>query len=189
MFRSWTSLPAIDALVSRIDLLEKQIQTYQSEISNCLERSQSACEGVARLERELKCEQFYRQGQEYLYGDRQLPRHHQFGLSLLKQAADCGHSDSIIALGRIHQSNKFHAKNEEESARYFSLSAAQGNGFGQYQYACCLYWGLGVTRNTEKAVRYCKLSADQGNSWGQTGYGFCFLDGVGIGQNAADAVN
>jgi TPR repeat protein len=50
-----------------------------------------------------------------------------------------------------------------EAAKYYKLSADQGNPFGQYNYGFCLTNGAGVERNLMEAAKYYKLSADQGN--------------------------
>ena len=44
-----------------------------------------------------------------------------------------------------------------ESARYFKLSADQGNSHGQYQYAVCLLTGTGVDVDEDEAGRYFAL--------------------------------
>jgi TPR repeat protein len=60
--------------------------------------------------------------------------------------------------------------NPSEAAKYYKLSADQGNSSGQCDYACCLQSGIGVSMNPSEAAKYYKLSADQGNSSGQCNY-------------------
>jgi TPR repeat protein len=64
--------------------------------------------------------------------------------------------------------------NLSEAARYYKLSADQGNSNGQNRYGLCLELGKGVSVDLSEAARYYKLSADQGNSDGQFNYSRCF---------------
>jgi TPR repeat protein len=63
------------------------------------------------------------------------------------------------------------SKNEVDAARYYNLSADQGNAYVQYSYGFCLANGRGVLKNDVEAVRYFKLLADQGTVFGQCCYG------------------
>jgi TPR repeat protein len=66
--------------------------------------------------------------------------------------------------------------NAEEEAKYYKLSADQGNGFGEAAYDRCLRRGIAIERNDSEAAKYSKLSADQGTADGQASYGICRLE-------------
>jgi TPR repeat protein len=70
-----------------------------------------------------------------------------------------------------------------QAARYFKLSADQGDSNGQSRYGACLHEGNGIAQDRVEAARYFKLSADQGNRSGQYWYGLCLRDGDGVGTN------
>jgi hypothetical protein len=58
------------------------------------------------------------------------------------------------------------SKDAVKAAKYFKLSADQGNADGQCLYGIALRDGIGVARNPAEAAKYFKLSADQGNANG-----------------------
>jgi TPR repeat protein len=70
-----------------------------------------------------------------------------------------------------------------EAAKYFKMSADQGNQDGQSRYGLFLERGTGVEQNVIEAAKYYKLSADQGDSTGQNRYGDCLEKGRGVDQN------
>jgi hypothetical protein len=86
-------------LITRLTLLEEQIQRHEDEISVCLGRlSQglpsaevaspqisSIADSISRLERAFQGEQRYRQAQGFLYGERHVEKFVTLGFSLLKK--------------------------------------------------------------------------------------------------------
>jgi TPR repeat protein len=76
---------------------------------------------------------------------------------------------------------------ENEAAKYYRLSADQGNSQGQFRYGRCLEHGIGVAKDSAEAAKYYKLSANQGNSHGQVSYGRCLEFGTGVQKNIAVA--
>jgi TPR repeat protein len=64
------------------------------------------------------------------------------------------------------------------AAKYYRLSADQGNSAGQWHYGFCLEYGNGVSIDLASAIEYYRLSADQGNPMGSSAYANC----LGIGR-------
>jgi serine/threonine protein kinase len=57
-----------------------------------------------------------------------------------------------------------------EAAKYYKLSADQGDPFGQEYYGRCLEDGKGVAQDMTQAIKYYRLAADQGSREGGKGY-------------------
>jgi TPR repeat protein len=188
-----TGVPGLSDILTRLALLEEQVRRHEEELATCLSQTLTpvgapACGDISAVERLVKSEQLYRQGQELLYGERHVVRDYWRGLSLLRESASLGHADSVFALGLYLEDGEVYPESLEESNRYYERSALQCNSFGQSKYGFCLQFGLGFEKNQAEAVKYFKLSADQGTPSGQWQYGQCCLFGVGIEKSQAEAV-
>jgi TPR repeat protein len=60
------------------------------------------------------------------------------------------------------------SKNVHLAAKYYKLSADQGNADAQYAYGLLLKNGEGVSKNVLEARRSLTLAADQGNTAART---------------------
>jgi TPR repeat protein len=132
-------------------------------------------------------EQLYRRGREFLFGDGDIPRSISLGLSLLKQAAERGHADASLALGRFLEKNNGY-ETGIRSCQYLKSSADLGNSEAQWRYAICLKQGKGVPGDNSAAIDYLRLAAKQQNADGQVELGKCFENGEGVAQDDEEAV-
>jgi hypothetical protein len=76
-----------------------------------------------------------------------------------------------------------------EAARYYRLSADQGNVFSQLNYGRCLEFGKGVSIDLNEAAKYYKLSADQGHAQAQFYYGVLLDTGGDVLMNKSLATH
>jgi TPR repeat protein len=180
------SAAGLAGLLQRLALLEEQVQRHEEELAICLGRSQVGGD-VSGVDRLVKAEQLYREGQELIWGERHVVKDISRGMYLLRESASLGHPDSVFALGFYLRDGEVYPGNPEASARYYRASALEGNSWGQVKYGYCLEWGLGTERVEAEAATYYKLSADQGNSDGECRYGYCLEFGKGTARVATDA--
>ena len=76
------------------------------------------------------------------------------------------------------------AENKYDMAfKYYNLSVAQGNSYGQSSLGYIYEHGFGVPQDFKKAFEYYQLSASQGNSRGQNNLGCAYACGQGVKQN------
>jgi TPR repeat protein len=92
-----------------------------------------------------------------------------------------------VALSMRLRTDGYCFKNEEESAKYFKLSADQGWAEAQCAYAKCLLRRTGVMPDFGEAARNFKLAADQGLPQARYLYGICLRDGTGVGRDEEEA--
>jgi TPR repeat protein len=182
-----TSDPGLSGVLQRLTLLEEQVQRHEEELATCLNGTHSGGD-VSGIERLVKIDQLYRQGQELINGERHVVKDVRRGLSLLRESASFGHADSIFALAFYSPDGEVYPGRPAASADYYRTSALQGNSFGQFKYGRCLIEGKGIAADAREAVKYLKLSADQGNAYGQLEYGSCLQFGRGIAPNTTKAV-
>ena len=75
-----------------------------------------------------------------------------------------------------------------EAAKWFLMSAEQGESDGQYYLAKLYQQGFGVSQSDTEAVKWYRLAAQQGNAKGLCGLGFMYFQGRGVPQNINEAV-
>jgi hypothetical protein len=101
---------SLSSVLTRLALLEEQVQRHEDELATCLSQGLAAHQpggDVSGLERVVKSEQLYRQSQELLYGERHVLQDISRGLSLLRESASLGHSDSVFAWASIWKTAMF----------------------------------------------------------------------------------
>jgi TPR repeat protein len=79
-------------------------------------------------------------------------------------------------------------KNINESIKWYTLSAKQGNAAAQYKLGEMYYHGTEVKKNMAEAVKWYTASANLGNSIAQTRLGYMFTFGEGIAANNNEAI-
>jgi TPR repeat protein len=122
-----------------------------------------------------------------------------FGFSLLKSAADAGHSDAQFPCGRCLLDGKGCLRDEMAAFRYLQqssekselnnqnagcrLSAEGGNPNAQNIIGEALANGRGVAQDLVRAAKCFHLSAEQGNADGQYNFAVCLENGCGVAQD------
>jgi len=81
-------------------------------------------------------------------------------VSLLKKAADGGHSKALYELGRIYEFGELVDRDYKKALRYYKKSADLGDPQGQRAYAFMLDLGRNIPKNTPKAMLYYTFAAD-----------------------------
>ena len=74
------------------------------------------------------------------------------------------------------------------AAKYYRLSAAQGDAPAQRVLGYCYYHGLGVAQDYKEAVQLYRLAAAQGDAQAQNNLGVCYKNGQGVKQDYKEAV-
>jgi hypothetical protein len=102
-------------------------------------------------------------------------------LGFLREYAENGGDGSGRAqeeLGWCHYTDEYGVQDLEEAAKWFRLSAEQGNDMGQYFLAECYRDGKGVEKDFDEALKWFKAAADQGDdmaafeiAWGNRDWG------------------
>ncbi len=79
------------------------------------------------------------------------------------------------------------SKNFMEAARWFRLSADQGNAEAQFYLGLLYSNGWGMARDYTEAVKWFSISAGQGNAYAQYNLGVIYANGQGVTQNHIEA--
>jgi TPR repeat protein len=79
------------------------------------------------------------------------------------------------------------SKDVAEAAKYFKMSADQGNSEGQWRYGRCLFGGCGVPKDLAEGAKYLKLAADQGQADARYEYGRALRIGRGVAKDPVEA--
>jgi TPR repeat protein len=107
----------------------------------------------------------------------------------LEPLAKNGESVAQNALGTILYWGGHGVKKDiNESIKWYSLSANQGNDAAQYKLGEIYYHGTEVKKNIAEAVKWYTASANLGNSVAQTRLGYMFTFGEGIATNNNEAI-
>ena len=77
--------------------------------------------------------------------------------------------------------------NQEEAAKWFRKSAAQGFAEAEDGLGVCYRDGIGLPKNLAEAVKWFRKAADQGYVGAQAELGACYYDGVGVPKNLVEA--
>ena len=96
-----------------------------------------------------------------------------------KIAAENGHSDAQVRLGRMYAKGIGLLQDFSEAARYFRMSADQYNGDAQYELANLYDQGLGIPQSDIEAAKYYRMAADQNVAIAQVALGIFYFEGRG----------
>ena len=80
------------------------------------------------------------------------------------------------------------AENTKEAAKYFKISANNGNSDSMFYYGMMLYKGDGIIKNTKEAVKFIKKSADLENKLASFYYGIFLYLGYSTKKNKMEAL-
>src|SRR5208283_5220959 len=84
-------------------------------------------------------------------------------LRLLRPLADQGSAPAQLVLGILYNSGNGVAQNAAEAAKWFRLSADQGDAEAKAELGNIFYYGgTGVTKDHKEAAKWYHLAADQG---------------------------
>ena len=104
-------------------------------------------------------------------------------LPLLLLLAGVAWGDNFSEAVKAHN-----ARNYNEAARLFKLSAAQGDAASQFNLGIMYYTGQGIVQDYAEAAHWYKLSAAQGHAGAQFNLGHMYYDGQGVVQDYGEAV-
>ncbi len=90
-------------------------------------------------------------------------------------------------LGWLYQSGRGVPKSDEEAAKWYRLSADQGNMNGQLRLGMLYEKSLGVEQSYGKALALYRLSAAQGNDDVQCLRAMMYEDGKGVEKSYSEA--
>ena len=79
------------------------------------------------------------------------------------------------------------SKNFMEAARWFRLSADQGNAEAQFYLGLLYSNGWGMTRDYTEAVKWFSISAGQGNVYAQYNLGVIYANGQGVPKSQTES--
>ena len=94
--------------------------------------------------------------------------------------ANIGNGSAQNAIGVLYGEDNGYGIDLNKSFRYFTLSAENGNKYGECNLAFFYYLGYVVKKDYNEAYRLFKLSADQGVAISQCYLGFMYLNGLVI---------
>ena len=95
------------------------------------------------------------------------------GLQLLENAANGGHVESQIKLGKTYYQGKLVAQNYVTAAKWFEKAANNGSMEAQFLLAELYKKGLGVEKNNSKAIKWYRKAANQGHKEARKRLGGC----------------
>ncbi len=103
-------------------------------------------------------------------------------------AAEKGHSGAQNRLALMYEQGKGTiARNIEESIKWYSKAAKNGNPDGQYNLGRIYYSGIGVSRNFKDAAYWYYKAAEQGHAHSQYCLGFMYENGQGMIKNYGES--
>jgi TPR repeat protein len=91
------------------------------------------------------------------------------------------------ALGDFYATGRGGTQDDAEAARWYRLSADQGNAVAQTKLGQCYAAGSGVAHDDAEAARWYRLSADQGRLIAQYNLGLLYSTGCGVARDDAEA--
>lgn len=103
-------------------------------------------------------------------------------------AAEAGYPLAQNDLGNLYRWGRGTKQDYGQAARWYGLSAQQGNMFGQYNLAVLLEDGTGVAKDWSEAVHWYRRSAEQGFAPAQSALGFMLQQGRGVTADPQEAV-
>jgi TPR repeat protein len=176
---------------------ERRLSTKLQRLEADVTRLSSLCSSLeSRLSdhaRLFEAEQSYRRGCEALFATHDHDCHGEFlseklGLSILKGAADAGHTDAQYRYGRCLLIGRGCAPDATTARRYLTLSANAGNSYAESSLGKCFRDGQGGPQDIAQAVKLIKQSAGHGNAVGQNNLAWLYENGVGVAKDLVLAV-
>jgi len=102
--------------------------------------------------------------------------------------AEKGNAGFQCIVAEIYTHGKYGVKsNQEEAAKWFRKSAAQGFAEAEYCLGVCYRDGMGLPQDSAEAVKWFRKAADQGYVVAQSELGACYYEGVGVPKNLVEA--
>ena len=155
-------------------------------------------EALVRLRRHVENdvpEALSKLGEAYLEGDFGLKKSGKKAVRLYRRAADAGHVEAMVDLGRLYDSGNGDERpvrlDRTKALEWFQKAADTGSASGQYNLALCLF---GAPENPEtdeekkkESFRFMKLSADQGMVLAQMLLARMYLNGYTVDRDLVEA--
>lgn len=107
---------------------------------------------------------------------------------LFADGAGQGHAKSQNMFGFLHIFRN-DAFEPEKAFPWFQKAADQGDAAGQFNLACCYYWGVGTTRDDTHAVQWLRRSSQQGFAPAQAALGFALYTEIPPTEDLTEAMD
>lgn len=107
------------------------------------------------------------------------PEDAEAGLQLMIASAEKGNIPVMSQLGLLYKGGKFVRRNYNESFRWFSLAAAEGDPNSEYELGLYYQRGLGTTPDLALALKWYRLAAEQTNYIAMNSLGHLLMSGQG----------
>lgn len=92
-------------------------------------------------------------------------------------------SNNSLAIGFCHYHGMGTPRDFEMAFKYFSVSAEEGDEFGEYMLGDSYYFGEGIEKNPEKALYWSLRSAEKGLCIAQLDVAYIYREGHGCEQS------
>ncbi len=106
----------------------------------------------------------------------------------LRDRADAGLVDAMIALGALMQVGVGSIKDETEAARWFRMAADRGNAEAMAGLGLLYESGRGVPKDEAEAVRWYRKGAEAGNPTAMKDLAVLYANGLGVPKDQAEGV-
>ena len=100
-------------------------------------------------------------------------------ITLLRSAAEEGHSGAQTAMGELYYGGKGVPRNAQEAAKWYQKAAEQGHVDAQVTLGWMYNAGTGVSQDFALAIKWFRLAADQGHPGAQNNLGVLYREGRG----------
>jgi TPR repeat protein/S1-C subfamily serine protease len=105
-----------------------------------------------------------------------------------RRAADNGHVDAQLALGRAFEAGHGVAADPAKAVRWYQAAADQGSGAAASELGDAYYFGSGVAQDYAVAADWFTTAAEGGDAYGQFSLGYAYEHGQGIGPDLDEAL-
>jgi hypothetical protein len=106
----------------------------------------------------------------------------------LRDRADAGSLDAMIALGALLQFGVGSVKDEAEAARWLRMAADRGDAEAMTGLGLLYESGRGLAKDEAEAVRWYRKGADAGNPAAMKALGVMYANGLGVAKDDAEGV-
>ena len=155
-------------------------------------------EALVRLRRHVENdvpEALSKLGEAYLEGDFGLKKSGKKAVKLYRRAADAGHVEAMVDLGRLYDSGNGDERpvrlDRTKALELYRMAADTGSTYGNYWFGLCLvgapYDDLKDEGKMKEAFRVMKLCADRGMFSGQTLLARFYIHGWGVERDLVEA--
>jgi hypothetical protein len=107
----------------------------------------------------------------------------------LRDRADAGSVDAMIALGWLMQIGVGTVKDETEAVRWFRMAAERGNAEAMVALGLFYESGRGVPKDETEAVRWYRKGAEAGNPTAMKDLAVMYANGLGVAKDQAEGVH